>query len=102
MESRPIDGVRCRHEYRRSDRDAGLCSYKIVLLVGGNDMEIKIRACPFCGGTARRKIDRYYLAYVCQCDTCSARTGFYDSPIDAIRAWNTRSKPNIAGGSDNG
>ena len=38
MESRSIDGVRCRHEYRRPDRDPGLRSDPVILLVGGNNM----------------------------------------------------------------
>ena len=40
MESRFINGVRCRHEYRCPDRNVRLCAYKVVLLVGGQRMNI--------------------------------------------------------------
>ena len=59
--------------------------------------EIKIRNCPFCGGSSRVKIDRYYLGYRVQCDTCAACTALYDTENGAIRAWNTRWKKSTEG-----
>ena len=38
MESRSIDGVRCRHEYRRPDWAARVCADPVVVLVGGKNM----------------------------------------------------------------
>ena len=40
MESRFINGVRCRHGLRVPDRAPGVCFDKVVLLVGGKNEHI--------------------------------------------------------------
>lgn len=48
--------------------------------------------CPFCGGEANSEIDDYGLCteYFVECLSCVARTSTYDSPKEAVTAWNKR------------
>lgn len=58
---------------------------------------IKVRVCPFCGGEARLIIHKYSGVpdtFGVRCLTCSAETWqFFEDEKDALRAWNTRAKP---------
>ncbi len=52
---------------------------------------MKLKPCPFCGGTAAA-YGHASAAYI-ECDSCGARIGSYvgyNSRQDAIEAWNQR------------
>lgn len=54
---------------------------------------IKPKHCPFCdfsGITVYRDTDAYLLQYYAECNYCGAKSGYYASAIEAIKAWNTR------------
>ncbi len=54
----------------------------------------ELKPCPFCGGEANSEIDDYGMCteHFVECLSCVARTSTYDSPKEAITAWNTRAK----------
>lgn len=50
--------------------------------------DIKLKPCPFCGGT-----ELYYFRgkfYALECAHCGARLGAYKTGEEAAEAWNTR------------
>ena len=50
-----------------------------------------IRTCPFCGGTGvKRSYDRHGFLVICA--DCAAETAVFDSPKEAIEAWNRRTE----------
>lgn len=57
----------------------------------------KLLPCPFCGHefTQKEVNDQYDCAFV-ECSHCDAQGPYilidYDNPLEAINAWNTRSK----------
>lgn len=57
-------------------------------------VSMKLRECPFCGGEASKTHIPYIggggYGNVIECDTCWAKTGYYDTEAEAIEAWNTR------------
>lgn len=54
--------------------------------------EIKLKSCPFCGGT-----ELYYSAgrfYAVECADCGAKVvGAFRTEEEAVEAWNTRFDP---------
>ena len=52
---------------------------------------LKLKECPFCGGSARlvHKDNCNWQFYV-YCATCYACTSVYDEPEHAQKAWNKR------------
>ena len=51
----------------------------------------RIQKCPFCGSeadvyTTYERYDSYHV----KCDRCHARTGWYRTDKEAIKAWNRR------------
>ena len=53
-----------------------------------------LKPCPFCGGKADYYCEEYDSAdkgYNVECEKCEARTATYDTPEQAIDAWNKRS-----------
>ena len=51
----------------------------------------RIQRCPFCGseGDVYTTYERYDSYHV-KCDRCHARTGWYRTDKEAIKAWNRR------------
>lgn len=58
---------------------------------GWLDLEYKevVKSCPFCGGEAI--LYKAWIPYV-RCDKCGTQTTAYQTPDDAIAAWNRRVK----------
>lgn len=52
--------------------------------------KIEIKPCPFCGSTEIEIEDNAYM----RCTSCGASSGWKDSPVEAIEAWNSRSTEN--------
>lgn len=55
--------------------------------------EIKLLPCPFCGGEARLRGERYFQPNVRRnviCKECFSNSGWYKTDEEAIKAWNTR------------
>ncbi|MBQ9005336.1 MAG: Lar family restriction alleviation protein [Atopobiaceae bacterium] len=61
---------------------------------------MELRPCPFCGEPLRHKEDQFGLQ-ICEtaksgprfsvaCYRCGCRTGFHETQVEAIEAWNTR------------
>lgn len=54
----------------------------------------ELRPCPFCGGEAAVSIVPFINAegsgYVAQCESCWAKSGYYQTKAEAIEAWNRR------------
>lgn len=66
---------------------------KLTLIKIYND-EYEVAHCPFCGS---EKIDWWtddsnyrWTDYCVGCVECEARTGLFDTVIEAIKAWNRR------------
>lgn len=55
------------------------------------DLEYKetLKKCPFCGGTAI--LHTAVLPYI-RCDNCSIQTITYNTPEEAVAAWNRRAR----------
>ena len=51
----------------------------------------ELSPCPFCGGRAELLDGEYANNFSSvRCTCCNARTGSYESNIEALRAWNRR------------
>lgn len=67
-------------------------------------MHSELKPCPFCGGEASNVWIPYIggggYGNVIECDDCWAKTGYYDTEAEAIKAWNTRAERTCKGESD--
>lgn len=57
--------------------------------------EIKLKSCPFCGGTAGTIADGVFDEDNCfwvKCWECGAATSIYESEKEAKEAWNRRAE----------
>lgn len=55
--------------------------------------EIKLLPCPFCGGTAKVRGEKFYQPNVRRnviCTKCFSSGGWYKTEEEAIEKWNTR------------
>ena len=55
----------------------------------------ELKACPFCGGTAAKQIDKslYYI----ECINCECRTARFFEELEAHYAWNRRANDERVG-----
>ena len=60
---------------------------------------IELKKCPFCGGKARMEEHIFYglpNSYGVKCCACFAKTNqFYDTPKEAVEAWNKREEERV-------
>lgn len=50
--------------------------------------DIKCERCPFCGGKAG--VHKYLSKYYASCKKCKSYSAPYDTPEEAVAAWNCR------------
>ena len=61
-----------------------------------NNKGVRLRRCPFCGGSARVYYGGLYLVGTVQCTKCYAKIGVMDendAVSEAIKKWNKRVAP---------
>lgn len=64
-------------------------------------IELKIKSCPFCGGSASI-VSHVGGLYAVTCDYCFAQTGKYCDIEKIVSLWNRRKTDNCSGGDVNG
>lgn len=55
---------------------------------------MELKPCPFCGAKVEvvKDFDFGFEGYSVWCEKCRSQSAVYDSPTDAIEAWNKRSQ----------
>lgn len=99
------DCISCKYEKQKSTEDPCYRCYNNSEYVY-DDKEysnypqskgkvIQLKPCPFCGGKAHIRTERYYQPNMRRnviCEKCYSNSGWYKTEEEAAKAWNRRTK----------